>query len=214
MKIMGGLASLPIVGKFLKPAAKVAPVVVEAAKGVPEWFGALVNKVIKEGTDMTKQFATKEREIVHGTKISDDEYVRVYQDLDEGSIRVEYDSPDNMYGDPVTMEYKKPLPDETNPNPGAEFNVAESGPVGRAFGPDDYEIEIDEVGGNMIEDLSSDVSNLKEYATGKKPTIKEMVQNKKRKDKARAISEGGENEMDEVIRRQGDYVDDDFSPDY
>ena len=47
--------------------------------GKPEWFDALVNKVIREGTDMTKQFATKEREIVHATKISDDEYVRVHK---------------------------------------------------------------------------------------------------------------------------------------
>ena len=45
---------------------------------------------------MTKQFATKEREIVHATKISDDEYVRVHQDLETGSVRVDYDSPFNM----------------------------------------------------------------------------------------------------------------------
>ena len=32
----------------------------------------------------------------------------------------------------------------------AEFDTAESGPVGRAFGPDDYEIEIDELGGTSI----------------------------------------------------------------
>jgi hypothetical protein len=36
--------------------------------------------------------------------------------------------------------------------------------------------------------------------------MKEIVQNKKRKDKAKAISEGGESEMDEVIRRQGEYI--------
>ena len=36
------------------------------------------------------------------------------------------------------------------------------------YGPDDYEIEVDEVGGTSIRDLDSDVSKLKEYATGKK----------------------------------------------
>ena len=207
---MGGLASLPILGKFIKPAVKVAPAALEAAKGMPEWFGALVDKVIKEGTDVTKIFATGERQSVYQKKLGDNTVVRVTQDADEGAIRVEYESPDNVYGDTVTMEYKKPLPDETNPNPGAEFNVAESGPVGRAYGPDDYEIEIDEVGGVDIKDLDSDVSALKEYATGKKPTIKEMLQNKKRKDKAAAISEGGGSEMDAVIRRQGEFIENDL----
>ena len=34
------------------------------------------------------------------------------------------------------MQYKKPLPDEGDPRPTAEFDVAESGPVGRQTGPD------------------------------------------------------------------------------
>ena len=174
--------------------------------GKPEWFDALVTKVINEGEDMTKQFATKEREIVHIKKLDEDTTVKVTQDLDNGAIRVEYDSPDNVYGDPVQLQYKKSLPDEGDPRPSAEFDVAESGPVGRSFGPDDYEIEIDEVGGTSIKDLTSDVSKLKEYAMGKKPTLKEFVQSKKRKDKAKAISEGGENEMDEVVRRQGEFI--------
>jgi len=176
--------------------------------GKPEWFDTLINKVIKEGDDVTKNFATKEREIVHVKKIDEDNTVRVTQDLDEGAITVEYESPDNVFGDTVQLKYKKPLPDEGNPRPSAEFEVAESGPVGRQTSPDDYDIEIDEVGGNNIKDLSSDVSKLKEYATGKKPTIREMIQNKKRKDKAAKISEDPEARMDDVIRRQGEMLDD------
>ena len=218
MKIMGGLASLPIVGRFFKIGEKAAPVIdavkTEAAKGKPEWFDALVNKVIRMGEDVTEKFATKDREIVNQIDIADGETVRVYRDIDEGAIRVEYESPDNVYGDPVQLQYKKPLPDEGDPNPSAEFDVAESGPVGRAFGPDDYEIEIDEIGGTDIKDLSSDVSKLKEFATGQKPTMKEIVQNKKRKDKAKAISEGGEDEMQAVIDRQGEFIQfDDINPD-
>ena len=182
----------------------------DAVPGKPEWFDALVTKVINEGEDMTKQFATKEREIVHMKKLDEDTTVKVTQDLDNGAIRVEYDSPDNMYGDPVQLQYKKPLPDEGDPRPSAEFDVAESGPVGRADGPDDYSIEIDEVGGTSIKDLTSDVSKLKEYAMGKKPTLKEFVQSKKRKDRAKAISEGGESEMDEVIKRQGEFIENDL----
>ena len=110
-----------------------------------------------------------------------------------------------MYEDTVQLQYKKPLPDEGDPRPKAEFDVAESGPVGSSQGPDDYDIDIDEVGGQSISDLSSDVSKLKQYATGKGPTMKEIVEIKKRKDKAKAISEGGEAEAEEVTRRQGDF---------
>jgi hypothetical protein len=173
--------------------------------GKPEWFDALVNKVIIEGDDMTKQFATKEREIVHATKIDEDNFVIVTQDLDEGAVRVEYQSDDNVFGETVQLQYKKPLPDEGDPRPAAEFTTSESGPVGRAYGPDDYDIDVDEVGGTSIRDLDSDVSKLKEYATGKKPTMKELVQNIERRKKAQRITEGGDEMIDAVTRRQGDY---------
>jgi hypothetical protein len=49
MKVMGGLASIPILGKFIKPAAKVlesaAPVVKENLAGAPDHFWNLVNKI-------------------------------------------------------------------------------------------------------------------------------------------------------------------------
>jgi hypothetical protein len=216
LKFLAGAASIPIIGKIFKPlkvgktVTKVPIIKTADVAGKPEWFDQLVNKVILEGDDMTKQFATKEREIVHATKIDEDTTVRVTQDMDQGAVRVEYESPENVYGDPVQMQYKKPLPDEGDPNPMAEFDTAESGPVGRADGPDDYSIDIDEVGGTSISDLTSDVSKLKAYATGQKPTLKEIVQIKKRKDRAKAISEGGENEMDEVIRRQGEFIENDL----
>ena len=53
MKIAGGIASIPILGKFLKPAVKVAPVVIETVKrsadGIPEFLGDLVTKVVTFG---------------------------------------------------------------------------------------------------------------------------------------------------------------------
>ena len=48
------------------------------------------------------------------------------------------------------------------------------------------------------------MSKLKEYATGKKQTIKEFIESKKRRDKAKAISEDPEAQSDAVIRRQGE----------
>ena len=220
LKILGGLASIPIVGKILKPVkigktvSKVPVIKTAPVEGKPEWFDSLVNKVIVEGDDVTKRFATGERQTIHQKTLDDGSVVRVTEDTDQGAVRVEYESSENVFGDPVQMEYKRPLPDEATPDPGAEFTTAESGPVGRSAGPEDFEIEIDEVGGGSIKDLDSDVSKLKEYATGKKPTIKEMMQNKRRKDKARAISEDSQAQSDAVVRRQGDYTDDDFSPDF
>ena len=219
LKIMGGLATIPIVGKFFKPAkvgktiTKVPIVKTADVAGKPEWFDALVNKVILEGDDVTKNFATKDREVVHVKKINDDTSVRVTQDMDEGAIRVEYDSPENMYGETVQLQYKKPLPDEDVPNPAAQFDVAESGPVGRQTGPDDFDLDVDEVGGSSIRDLDSDVSILKEYATGKKPTMKEFIQNKKRKEKASRITDDIDGAASEAAtRRQGDPYDyDDYA---
>ena len=212
LKILGGMAAVPIVGKFFKlakvgQAVKKVPVIkTDDVAGKPEWFDALVNKVIAEGDDVTKRFATAERQSIHQKKLDDGSVVRVTEDTDQGAVRVEYESEANVFGDPVQMEYKKPLPDEGNPRPTGEFTTAESGPVGRADGPDDFSIDVDEVGGSSIRDLDSDVSKLKEYATGKGPTMREIVQNKKRRDKAAAITDNIDGaQSDAITARQGDY---------
>ena len=220
LKILGGLASIPIVGKILKPVkigktvSKVPVIKTAPVEGKPEWFDSLVNKVIVEGDDVTKRFATGERQSIHQKTLDDGSVVRVTEEMDDGVIRVEYESAENVLGDPVQMQYKKPLPDESDPRPTAEFTTAESGPVGRQSGPDDYDIDVDEVGGTSIRDLDSDVSKLKEYATGKKPTMTEIVQNKKRRDKAQRITEDPEAQTDAVIRRQGEMLDVDPDPDF
>jgi len=183
--------------------------------GKPEWFDQLVNKVILEGDDVTKKLSTVEREIVHTKKINNTDEVTVYQDLNTDSVRVEYNSPKNMLEEPVDLQYKKTPPDEGAPKGSAEFEVTESGFVGRADGPDDYFVDAEPVGGSRIKDLDSDVSALKEYATGKGPTMKEFLQNKKRKDKVKRINEGDLDERSQYITdRQGDYVPDPGEPDF
>ena len=216
MKIFTGLVSLPIIGKVLKPfkvgktVTKVPIIKTDNVPGKPEWFDQLVNKVILEGDDVTKRFATKEREIVHAKQIDEDNYVTVTQDLDEGVVRVEYENPQaTMFGEKVDLRYKKPPPDEGDPRPVGEFQTQETGIVGRAQGPDDYDLEIEGMSGRAIEDLESDVSALKQYATGKKPTLKEIVQNKKRRDKV-SYYETPEGQSEYVVQRQGEY---DYSPD-
>ena len=209
MKIMGGLASLPIVGRFFDVAKEAAPVLdaikTEVVKGKPEWFDLLVNKVIKMGENVTERFATKEREVVHQTNIGDGETVRVYQDLETNSIRVEYEDPNNMGGESIDLVYKKELPDEGNPNPPANFYATELEPRGIRMGPDDYDIEFDgENYADSVDELMSDTTKLKEFATGQKRTIKEIVESKKKKDKTKA--------MNESTVEQAEYLESKYGP--
>ena len=118
LKTMAGLASIPFLGKFFKwakPAAKIADVTsvpIGNAAGMPAWFKPLVNRVIKEGTDVTKQNAYKERVVVHKTKLPESKTeVYVHQDLDSGDVWVDigidkHGFPDGHLGQPVRLEYK------------------------------------------------------------------------------------------------------------
>jgi len=219
LKLLGGLASIPIIGKIVKPlktvkGIKKVPVIkTDNVPGKPEWFDQLVNKVIIEGDDVTKKLSTKDREVIHTKKLNDTDEVTVYQDLETDSIRVEYNSPQNMLEEPVDLTYTKTLPDEGAPKGSTEFEATETGFVGRADGPDDFFIDAEEVGGQSIKSLESDVSALKEYATGKGPTMKEFIQNKKRKDKVKKLNEGDlEAQSDYIVNRQGDAYDyDDYA---
>ena len=49
MKIMGGLATLPILGKFVKPITKAAPVIKETVSKAPDYFFALIDKIKRFG---------------------------------------------------------------------------------------------------------------------------------------------------------------------
>ena len=205
LKLLGGLASIPIVGKILKPmkvgktVTKVPIIKTDNVPGKPEWFDALVNKVIIEGDDVTKRFATAERQSIHQKTLDDGSVVRVTEDVDDGAVRVEYESDESMFQEPVQLQYKKPLPDEGDPRPAAEFEVSESGFVSRPDGPDDYIFEGEDMVGSSIRDLESDVSKLKQYATGQKQTLKEFVQSKKRKDKVAKLNEGDLTETNQYI---------------
>src|SRR6056300_1255945 len=221
MKYLAGFASLPIIGKIVKPlktvkGVKNVPIIKTGdVPGKPEWFDALVNKVIIEGDDVTKKFATQDRQVVYSKKIDADNEVTVYRDLDTDSVRVDYSSPDVMLDEPVSLSYTRGQADETTKGmkPADEFETFEQGLAARSNGPDDYSIDIEPNVGSRISSLETDVSKLKEYATGKKPTMKEFVASKKRKDRVRKINEGDIGEIsDYATKRQGDYYDyDDYA---
>ena len=159
--------------------------------GKPEWFDNLVNKVILEGDDVTKKLSVQDRQVVHSLKIDDMDDVTVYRNLDDGQIRVSYDSPNNMGEQPVELVFKPGIADETTKGkPADEFYAVEAEPRGVRTGPDDYEIEFD--GENLasnVDELISDTSKLKQIATNKKPTMQEFVTSKNKKDKTRTLNE-------------------------
>ena len=136
MKTMAGLASIPVLGKFIKPAAKVAesaaPVVAEAAKSVPPYFFNLVAKIKKFGEDVSQKYATQDREVV--TKFKDYELTENVATGEQTIQRMKVldDDSASYYGNPLTeetyMNYKpsqKILLDESNPTGGVQKTMPE-----------------------------------------------------------------------------------------
>ena len=177
--------------------------------GKPEWFDALVTKVINQGEEVTKKYATQEREIVHKLDIDKFEDVTVYRNLDTGEIRVSYVSPTNVGEDSVDLVYKKPLPDEGDPRPSAEFYAVEPEPrvVNR-----DGDMEMDgENLVNSVDDLMSDTSKLKIIAKGDaKPTLKEFVESKKKKDAVKSLNESPIEQAEYIEAKYGPGPEPDF----
>jgi hypothetical protein len=183
----------------VKEVVKTAP-----APGKPEWFDTLVNKVISQGEDVTKDMATLDRQIIHRYKLDTDETVDVTQYLDSGDIKVSYDSPNNMAGEYVDLNYKAPEMLEDGKVVPADFKAIETEPRGVRSGPDDYDIEFD--GENIVEnvdELMSDTTKLKSLG-GKNPSMREILEGTKKKKRVQAINE------DQV--EQAEYLDTKYGP--
>ena len=116
---IAALATIPIVGKYFKwakPLAKTSKtltqVPIKDISGMPYWFKPLVNKVIKEGDDVTKNYATLDRQIVHQSTLPDSKTpITVTQDLTSGDVAVDigmgkHGFPHGKFGQPVRLEYK------------------------------------------------------------------------------------------------------------
>ena len=222
LKLLTGLAAVPIIGKVFKP-LKVGKKVTQVpiiktgdVPGKPEWFDQLVNKVILEGDDVTKRFATQERQVIHMKKIDDETTVMVTQDLNDGSIMVDVDDPiRNVMGESgddtsVQMLLKKNPGDESNPAGADEFSFTEADMRNYMDGPDDYTTEFTENTVRKMSDLTSDLGKIKSYATGKKPTMKEFIESKKRQDKVKFAEENPA----EYAAERGPEVDYDPEPDF
>ena len=224
VKLMGmtgaglGALKLGLLGGKSKIATKTAESIIKnPAQGMPEWFPKLVEKVLDEGTDITKQAGEIERQIVKEVDLGSGEKITVFKNLDTDDVRVNFDSPANVAEENVMLEYRagrvieegKARGKKTQP----EFEAVEAEP--RVVNMDG-DIEFD--GENLVTDLdelTSDTSKLKQYATGKNPTMKEIVKSKQKRDAADQLNKSQEAQIDYIDQRGGfrdpdpeDFIDD------
>jgi hypothetical protein len=167
-----------------------------AAPGKPEWFDALVTRVIREGDDVTKTMSTKERQNVYRKTIDDETEVIVTQDLDEGVTRIDIeDSNRNVMGDyesppTVSLQVTDEIVEEGGARTKPQFTATENDYRNYATDPDGgYDTELVENTVENTKDLTSDLTKIKSYATNKKETMKEFIESKKRKDNVKYANE-------------------------
>ena len=239
LKLMGGAAAgigalkAGALKMFGKETAKNIPQVVTTppVAGKPAWFDAVVNRVIAEGDDVTKQFAYKERMQVNTKQISPTEEVTVYRDLDDGSVRINYgakmridetkpyergnigrasndpDQVDLIVREGVGIEpsiVSGPMKGKAGRKTESSFEASEAEPrsVG---GPEDADIEFDGIREvDNVDDLMQDVSTLEEFGTGKKLTGDKAAKAKKKREDYQRFTE------DQV--EQAEYLETKYGP--
>jgi hypothetical protein len=206
LKLAAGIAA--IIGgirggvKQLKtPAAK--KVLKDAPQGTPDWFAPLVEKLTKEGIDISDKAATIERQTVKELKTPDGTYT-LTETPDTGEIIVSVDTGAGVNDFPVefTMTPNKVtgIADDGTPiNEFGEFNIIETRAEGRLMSPDgDYDIEPAEYVTNNLDDAASDWHSVEKFATGK---TDEIAQKKKQDGKEFIEKNPGE----DIVNRYGDY---------
>ena len=212
LKLVGGLASLPVLGKFfkfVKPATK--KVLENAPTGTPDWFAPLVEKIAKEGIDISDKAAMIERQTVKELKTPDGTYT-LTQTPDTGEITVSVDTLAGVNDAPVDFVMTpnrvtditkdgKPIVDR------GEFNIIEMRAEGRRVGPDDYDIDSGEYVTNSLDDAASDWHSVEKFATGK---TDEIAQQKKQAEKEFIEK----NPSEDLSNRYGDYDPPEPEPDY
>jgi len=186
LKIMGGIAALPVLGKALKgtgiKAIKAAGKILPKVSGMPEWFTPLVNKIMKEGKDISPEVKRLEDTVnIKKLKDGDTTFTLTEKPID-GEITVTIDSPRNPNGQTVDLQYKKPKTDfdvETGKKidePG-EFQVLETEPRWQR----DQTLDIDERV-TTIDKAAGDIEAAERTATGKIKDREKIKERRKTKD--------------------------------
>ena len=190
LKLMGGVGAgigalktgaLKLFGKEGATVAKeVTQVPIKDISGMPSWFKPLVNKVIKEGTEVP---SGAERVIVHKTKLPNSKTdVYVTQDLNTGDVIADigidkHGFPDGKFGQPVRLEYKASEiiePDLKTGKGGTktkeEFNVEEA----EFTGGHPENVKFEETTIEKFGDHASNFDEVEMFATGKKKKTKDI----------------------------------------
>ena len=174
MKIMGGLAALPIIGKFFKGAKVAAPAaqaVKETVQQAPNYFFELADKIRRLGRESKVTPQERVREINYTGK--DGSEYTLTEDMTTGDMQITKDTPGMAYSDEVggydvienrsVMEYKsgKGMADEST---GAK--VADE--------YDEYEVRFDPDGTAAdADDMSESIrKQIVEEVTNETPSIK------------------------------------------
>ena len=195
-----------------KTVVKAADHVVQSTPGMPDWYIPLINRIVKEGDDVTAKLGTVEREIVHTKKIGNGEEVTVYQNLDTGNVRVTYGPLHPRASNDLStvhLEYRAPEVIDSGKMKGQktkpEFDAVESEPKYVAVGPDDAEVQwdFDNVVGN-VDDLTTDTSKLKEFGTKRKLTHKDKVKAKKKQKYRQQLEEDTSTQVDYSASKYGE----------
>ena len=182
LKLMGGVGAgigalkAGALKLFSKEGATVAKeltqVPIKNIEGMPTWFKPLVNKVIKEGTEVP---SGAERVITHKTKLPNSKTdVYVNQDITNGDVWVDlgvekHGFPDGKFGQPVRLEYKASEEIPVKGKKGSiktkeEFNVEEA----EFTGGHPENIKFEESTIEKFGEHASDFSEVEEFATGLK----------------------------------------------
>jgi hypothetical protein len=189
LKIMGGIAALPALGKAIKgtgiKAIKAAGKVLPKVSGMPEWFSPLVNKIMKEGKDVSPKVSrvedmttVKKLEIPSAT--GESEVITLTQNKTTGEISIEANFSGGTADAPFELNYRPPKSDinlETGKEvkyPG-EFSVVEQRPKPLSE-PGDFEFDYESLN---VGDAFSDIEKLEKIGTGKIKDVKKIEERAK-----------------------------------
>jgi len=209
LKLMGaGLASIPFAGKLfkegapeMKAAAKGIARTLSKVEGMPEWFNPLVNKIWKNGKNISPEVKRLEDTVhVRTLKDGDTTFILTERPLD-GEITVSIDSPRNPFGQTVDLHYKKPKADfdvETRKkiNEPGEFQVIETEPEWAGHW-EDPSLELG-VRNSTIDTAAGDVDAAERFATGK-------IKNREKIKERRRIK-------DQMENNPGEYLESEYGP--
>jgi len=159
--------------------------------GMPPWFKPLVNQVIKKGDDVTKNYATLDRQIVHKSTLPDSKTdVIVTQDLNTGDVAVDigmgkHGWADGHFGQPVRLEYK--ASEVIEPNMGRNYQIKDAskptkGPLktkeefwveeAEFTGGHPENVKFEESSFNKFGQHGSNFDEVEKFATGKVKKVK------------------------------------------